>query len=89
MRVDHIQVRYFKMFFLYKKAGILILITTIKSWYLSKVFILSVPKTYLFLKLQSYRANGRETDKKSFHPFVSGRIRFMSVSNPVNLLLVR
>ena len=27
--------------------------------------------------------------KKSFHPFVSGRIRFMSVSNPVNPFLVR
>ena len=41
------------------------------------------------LKLRSHRAKGRETDKKSFHPFVSGRIRFMSVSNPVNPFLVR
>ena len=43
----------------------------------------------LGLKLRSHRANGRERDKKSFHPFVSGRIRFMSVSNPVNPFLVR
>ena len=41
------------------------------------------------LKLRSHRANGQETDKKSFHPFVSGRIRLMSVSNPVNPFLVR
>ena len=40
------------------------------------------------VKLRSHRANGRETDKKSFHPFVSGRIHFMSVSNPVNPFLV-
>ena len=42
-----------------------------------------------WFKLWSHRANRRETDKKSFHPFVSGRIRLMSVSNPVNLFLVR
>ena len=41
------------------------------------------------VKLRSHRANGRETDKNSFHPFMSGRIRFMSVSNPVNPFLVR
>ena len=46
-------------------------------------------KYFLKLKLRSHRANGRETDKKSFYPFVSGRIRFMSVSNPVNPFLVR
>ena len=45
-------------------------------------------QTY-FVKLRSHRANGRETDKKSFHPFVSGGNRFMSVSNPVNPFLVR
>ena len=38
----------------------------------------------MFFKLRSHRAYGRETDKKSFHPFMSDRIRFMSVSNPVN-----
>ena len=43
----------------------------------------------LLLKLRSHRANGREADEKSFHPFVSDRIRFMSVSNPVNPFLVR
>ena len=43
----------------------------------------------MWLKLRSHPANGRETDKKSFRPFVSGRIRFMSVSNPVNPFLVR
>ena len=43
----------------------------------------------LSLKLWSHLANGRETDKKSFHPFVSGRIRFMFVPNPVNPFLVR
>ena len=43
----------------------------------------------LQLKLRSHRANERETDKKLFHPFVSGRIRFMSVSNTVNPFLVR
>ena len=41
------------------------------------------------LIVASHRANGRETDKKSFHPFVSGRIRFKSVSNPVNSFLIR
>ena len=41
------------------------------------------------LKLRSHRANGRETDENSFHPFVSGRFRLMSVSNPVNPFLVR
>ena len=44
---------------------------------------------FVLLKLRSHQANGRETDKKSFHPFVSGGIRFMSVSNPVNPFLVR
>ena len=44
---------------------------------------------YQDFKLRSHRAKGRETDKKSFHPFVSGRIRSKSVSNPVNRFLVR
>ena len=29
------------------------------------------------------------TDKKSSHPFASGRIRFVSVPSPVNPFLVR
>ena len=33
------------------------------------------------LKLRSHRANGREMDKELIYPFVSGRIRFMSVSD--------
>ena len=40
-------------------------------------------------KLRSHRANGRVTDKTTFNPFVSIRIRLMSVSNPVNPFLVR
>ena len=40
------------------------------------------------LKLRSHRANGREMDKKLFYPFESGRIRFMSVSNPVNQCVI-
>ena len=44
---------------------------------------------HALFKLRSHRANGRETDKKSFRPFVSGRIRFMSVSKLVNPFLVR
>ena len=40
-------------------------------------------------KLRLLPAYGRETDKISFNLFVSGRIHFMSVSNPVNPLLVR
>ena len=44
---------------------------------------------FFYFKLRSHRAYGRETDKKSFHLFVSGRIRFMSVSNLVNPFIVR
>ena len=37
--------------FLYQKAGILLLLfTTIQIWYLSKVFFLRVPKTYVVLR---------------------------------------
>ena len=41
------------------------------------------------LKLRSHRANGRVTDKKLFYPFVSVRIRSLSVSHPVTPFLVR
>ena len=54
---------------------------------LKKITFITFP--FQCLKLRSHRANGQETDKKSFHPFVSGHIRFMSVSNPVNPFLVR
>ena len=37
------------------------------------------------LKAWAHRAKGRVTDKKLFYPFV---FRFMSVSYPVNPLLV-
>ena len=40
-------------------------------------------------KLRSHRANGRVTDKKLFYPFVSVRIRSLSVSYPVTPFLVR
>ena len=40
------------------------------------------------VKVRSHGAYGRETDKKSFHQFVSGRNCLMSVSNPVNPFLV-
>ena len=41
------------------------------------------------LKLRSHRANGRVTDKKLFYPFVSVRIRSLSVSHPVTPFLFR
>ena len=43
----------------------------------------------LQVKLRSHRANGRVTDKKLFYPFVSVRIRSLSVSHPVTPFLVR
>ena len=43
----------------------------------------------VFIKLRSHRANGQGTYKKSVHLFVSSRIRFMSVSNPMNQFLIR
>ena len=47
------------------------------------------PSSKHLVKLRSHRANGRVTDKKLFYPFVSVRIRSLSVSHPVTPFLAR
>ena len=51
--------------------------------------IVNLYTSFTKVKLRSHRANGRVTDKKLFYPFVSVRIRSLSVSHPVTPFLVR